>query len=89
LLTRFLDHPSQDLFIKAQNMDTSSVYERHMSNLRKLSRDQGVERVLREYGVDVILGPTDSGLTSMASAGGKYSSSLYAMMVPNTNLPLV
>lgn len=54
-------------------MNTSPEdYERHMSNLRKLARDQGVERVLKEHGVDVILGPTDSALASMASAGGKY-----------------
>lgn len=55
-------------------MDTSPEdYERHMSNLRKLSREEGVERILKEHGVDVILGPADSALTSMASAGGKYS----------------
>lgn len=47
-----------------------------MAHLRKVARDQGVDRVLKEYGVDVILGPTDSGLTSMASAGGKSSNTL-------------
>lgn len=53
-------------------MDTSQEeYDRHMAHLRKMARDQGVERVLKDHGVDVILGPTDSGLTSMASAGGK------------------
>lgn len=58
-------------------MDTAPEdYERHISNLRNLSRAQGVERVLKEYGVDVIFGPTDSGLTSMASAGGKYNQPL-------------
>lgn len=84
------DHPHQDLFLKAQDMNTSPEdYERHLSNLRRLSRDQGVERVLNEYGVDVILGPTDSGLTSMASAGGKYPSSLYGSPVSNANLCVV
>lgn len=71
-------------------MDTSPEdYERHLTNLRKLARDQGVERLLKEYGVDVILGPTDSGLTSMASAGGKYLTSLYREPVSNANLCLI
>lgn len=52
-------------------MNTSpEEYAGHLAHLRKMSRDQGVEKILKEHGVDVIIGPTDSGLTSMASASG-------------------
>ncbi|KAH6627164.1 amidase signature domain-containing protein [Chaetomium sp. MPI-SDFR-AT-0129] len=64
-------HPRQDGFIKARDQNTSSeVYNRHLEHLRHVARDQGIERVLKTYDVDVILGPTDSGLTSMATGGG-------------------
>ncbi|KAK3291864.1 amidase signature domain-containing protein [Chaetomium fimeti] len=64
-------HPRQDRFIDSQNHTISpEVYERHLQHLRHVARDRGVERVLDTYGVDVVLGPTDSGLTSMAAAGG-------------------
>ena len=71
-LTLCPDHPRQDVFIKSQNQNTSSKeYERHLSHLRQVARNRGVERILKVYGVDVILGPTDSGLTSIATGGGK------------------
>ncbi|KAK4147940.1 amidase signature domain-containing protein [Dichotomopilus funicola] len=47
-----------------------AMYNRHLEHLRHVARDQGIERVLKTYEVDVILGPTDSGLTSMATGGG-------------------
>lgn len=52
---------------------SSEDYDRHLAHLRRVARDEGVDRVLSTYGVDVILGPTDSGLTSMATAGGMLS----------------
>jgi amidase len=68
------DHPRQDTFINSQEQNMSSEdYDRHLAHLRKVARDEGVDRVLNTYGVDVILGPTDCGLTSMATAGGKIS----------------
>lgn len=71
-LTYQADHPRQDNFIKSQNQNTSAEdYERHLLHLRSVARDRGVERVFEIYGVDVILGPTDSGLTSLATGGGK------------------
>ncbi|KAK3937830.1 amidase signature domain-containing protein [Diplogelasinospora grovesii] len=64
-------HPRQDIFIKAQNQQTTQEeYDRHLRHLRYTARDRGVEAVLKDRGVDVILGPIDSGLTSIAAAGG-------------------
>lgn len=82
------DHPRQDNFIKSQNQNTSAEdYERHMLHLRNVARDRGVERVLDVYGVDVILGPTDSGLTSLATGGGKniISSTAYGHETTTSN----
>ncbi|KAK3941391.1 amidase signature domain-containing protein [Diplogelasinospora grovesii] len=64
-------HPRQDVLIDAMTRNTSiETYERHLQHLRNVARDRGVDHVLKSYGVDVILGPTDSGLTSMATGGG-------------------
>lgn len=73
-LTISSDHPRQDILIDSQEQDMSSEeYDRHLAHLRQVARNEGVERVLSTYGVDVILGPTDCGLTTIATAGGKLS----------------
>lgn len=36
-----------------------------------MGTEKGVDLALKTYGVDVILGPIDSGLTSLATASGK------------------
>ncbi|KAJ5098877.1 hypothetical protein N7532_005878 [Penicillium argentinense] len=64
-------HPRQDFFTKAEDQTTSPAeYERHLAHLREVARDRGIEKVLQEHGVDVIIGPTDSNLRSLAAAGG-------------------
>ncbi|KAJ5132381.1 hypothetical protein N7448_006539 [Penicillium atrosanguineum] len=64
-------HSRQDTLVSSQELDLSSEdYDRHLAHLRKVARDEGIEKVLGTYDVDVILGPTDCSLTSMATAGG-------------------
>ncbi|KAJ5568691.1 hypothetical protein N7450_011177 [Penicillium hetheringtonii] len=64
-------HPRQDFFIKSENQRTTSAeYNRHLVHLREVARDRGFEKVFDTYGVDVIIGPTDSDLRSLAAAGG-------------------
>ena len=66
------DHPRQDNFINSENQQLSTEeYDRHLSYLRHMGREKGVDLALKTYGVDVILGPIDSGLTSLATASGK------------------
>ncbi|KAJ5672228.1 hypothetical protein N7507_001355 [Penicillium longicatenatum] len=64
-------HPRQDNFINAENQKlTTEEYDRHLSYLRHMGGEKGVDLALKTYGVDVILGPIDSGLTSLATASG-------------------
>ena len=65
-------HPRQDFFIKSENQRTTPAeYQRHLAHLREVARDRGFEKVFDTHGVDVIIGPTDSDLRSLAAAGGK------------------
>ncbi|KAI1192490.1 putative glutamyl-tRNA amidotransferase subunit A [Nemania serpens] len=45
-------------------------YGKTLEHLRNISRDQGIDRILEEYDVDVIIGPADSFITSLAAASG-------------------
>ncbi|KAI1271209.1 putative glutamyl-tRNA amidotransferase subunit A [Xylaria sp. FL0933] len=64
-------HPRQDTFISAQELELSQdEYDRALQHLRYVSRDSGVDYVLEQHGVDVIIGPADSFLTSIAAGGG-------------------
>ena len=39
--------------------------------MRHTARDRGIDHIIDKYGVDVIMGPTDSKLMSYAAASGK------------------
>jgi len=45
---------------------------------RSASREQGIDRILKDYDCDVIIGPADSGLPTYASASGKSSTSPFS-----------
>jgi hypothetical protein len=40
--------------------------------MRKIARDQGIDKVMKEHNLDVIIGPGDCMLSSIASASGEY-----------------
>lgn len=66
------DHPRQDEFLKAQEQQTSpEEYERHLAHLRRAATVDGIDRILDEYGLDVIIGPADSFITSYATGSGR------------------
>ena len=46
-------------------------YDRLFAHMRKVARDSGVERVFRTHGVNVIIGPADGFISTMASSGGE------------------
>lgn len=74
LTVEIIDHPRQDNLIKSQEQNLSPEdYERHLTHLRKTARDGGVDYILETHDVDVILGPIDSDISTMASAGGRSS----------------
>lgn len=67
------DHPRQDEFLKAQEQQTSpGEYERHLAHLRRAATVDGIDRILDEYGLDVIIGPADSFITSFATGSGTF-----------------
>ncbi|KAK4446542.1 putative amidase [Podospora aff. communis PSN243] len=45
-------------------------YERDLKHLTHVSRDLGIDRILKEFNVDVIIGPADSFITSLATGSG-------------------
>ncbi len=55
----------------AQTQNVSAEdYDRYLGHLRKVARDRGAESVFQEYGADVIIGPADGPLPSIAACGG-------------------
>ncbi|KAJ5083647.1 hypothetical protein N7456_013074 [Penicillium angulare] len=64
-------HPRQDTLIASQNKSISpEEYDRNLSYLREMGREKGIDLALERYGVDVILGPIDSTISSLATATG-------------------
>lgn len=67
-----IDLPRQDNFIAAHNKSISTEeYEHNLSFLREMGRDKGIDLALKTYGVDVILAPIDSSISSLATATGE------------------
>ncbi|KAI1453883.1 putative glutamyl-tRNA amidotransferase subunit A [Annulohypoxylon moriforme] len=64
-------HPRQDVLIEADEVQLSrETYQRHLAHLRKVCRDEGIDSILEHYGVDIIIGPADSFITSLATGSG-------------------
>ncbi|KAH7309730.1 amidase signature domain-containing protein [Stachybotrys elegans] len=45
-------------------------YESHLSHLRKVAREDGIDHILEKYQVDVIVGSADTAMTALASGSG-------------------
>ncbi|KLO99774.1 glu/asp-tRNA amidotransferase subunit A [Fusarium fujikuroi] len=64
-------YDDQGLLIDAQESDISiEDYEKNLSHLRKVARDEGLDRIFKEYGVDVIIGSSDTAIKAYASGSG-------------------
>ena len=48
-------------------------YEKNLSHLRKVARDDGLDRIFKEYGVDVIVGSSDTAIKAYASGSGMFT----------------
>jgi amidase len=62
-----------------QNL-TKEQYDAHFANMRRIAKDEGIDYILKKYDVDVIIGPSDGFLQSMAACSGK-SPSLYSTAI--------
>lgn len=50
---------------------SAGEYEAHLQNVRDTARSRGIDQVLKQNGLDVIIGPADSQLTKIAAAAGE------------------
>ncbi len=65
-------HTDQDVLLDAVKLNlTTDEYKIHLHHMRDVARTRGVDSIIKEYGVDVIIGPADSLLTSIASGSGE------------------
>ncbi|RKL48109.1 hypothetical protein BFJ70_g2467 [Fusarium oxysporum] len=63
-----MSYDDQGLLIDAEESDLSPEdYEKNLSHLRKVARDDGLDRIFKEYGVDVIVGSSDTAIKAFAS----------------------
>lgn len=67
-------YDDQGLLIDAEESDLSPEdYEKNLSHLRKVARDDGLDRIFKEYGVDVIVGSSDTAIKAFASGSGRFT----------------
>ena len=69
-----LDH-NQGLIEDAASLKLSSTeYEAHLKNMRDIARRRGIDLMLQQNDLDVIIGPADSQVTKVAAAAGNKAS---------------
>ncbi|KUJ15904.1 amidase signature enzyme [Mollisia scopiformis] len=65
------DHPQQNRLVRAQAFHSDPVrYEQSLNYIRRMSRAEGIDKALSQYDIDVIIGPADSFLSTLAAAAG-------------------
>ncbi|MCJ1378434.1 hypothetical protein MMC17_001532 [Xylographa soralifera] len=63
--------PKQDKLEKALTTNlTAENLDAALAHARKIGRTEGIDKILKEYNLDVIIGPAESSMTDMASASG-------------------
>ncbi len=66
-------HANQDFLIAAQEQKLGpNEYNDHFENMRKLSREEGIDFILKNYELDVIIGPADIFIFSLATCSVMY-----------------
>ncbi|KAL7893413.1 amidase signature domain-containing protein [Trichoderma sp. SZMC 28014] len=64
-------HSNQKILEQAADLNlTEAQYQEYLNKIRKVSRDEGIDYILDKYDADVIIGPADSGLSTLASGSG-------------------
>jgi amidase len=64
------DHNQARVDAAAESNLSPEQYEAHLQNVRDAGQGRGIDKMIEEYGVDVIIGPADSQLTKIAAAAG-------------------
>ena len=72
-LTTIPESPNMKrLELAAKYQISDSEYQKALHDMRDWGRRKAVDQCLEKYGVDVILGPGDSGMNELSTAAGKY-----------------
>jgi amidase len=50
---------------------TPEDYKTSLNYIKRMSTVEGIDKTLAQYDIDVIIGPADSFLSSLAAAAGK------------------
>lgn len=61
----------------------------NLQHARHVSRTEGIDKMLKEYDIDVIIGPAESAMTSFAAASGTYLSNNHSFIHLSTYLPSI
>lgn len=73
LLTAFSEYPNQNALLDAVNHSiTVAEYEEAKVSLRHIALHETLEKTLKDNDVNVILGPSDGPLSSIAASAGKH-----------------
>lgn len=68
-------HPGfhdQQILLETEDLELSPEdYDKHLSHLRKVSRQKGLDFIFQKYEVDVIIGSSDTPITTFASGSGR------------------
>lgn len=64
-------HDNQDFLEATEEQNVSSQhYRTQLNRMHELFKTHGVDKVMNEYNIDVIIGPSDSFLSSIATFTG-------------------
>ncbi|KAK6000669.1 hypothetical protein QM012_003394 [Aureobasidium pullulans] len=63
--------PDQDRLINAlKDVASKEEYDKAVAHMRKISREDGIDKTMEEHDLDVVVMPTESGICSIAAAAG-------------------
>ena len=76
-LLPLIGYPRQDRLEKALAQSyTTEDLDKALAHARRIGRDEGIDKILEEYDIDVIIGPADSKMPTIAAASGMATSLL-------------
>ena len=75
VLLTYPGYPRQDKLEEALKSKISpGTLNAALNHARDIGRTRGIDRILKEYDIDVIIGPAESSMTDIASASGQQES---------------
>ncbi|KAH6716462.1 amidase signature domain-containing protein [Leptodontidium sp. MPI-SDFR-AT-0119] len=80
---------NQDQLVRAENNDLPEEQQaKLLRHARWISRDLGIDKTLKDYGVDVIIVPADSSFNLLVSAAGYPSATMPLSYLDYNGLPI-